>query len=183
MPKIITKYKLHPAYDYEVEYEVTRVKVVETRKTMTTDEDGYSLSDRHLPKAEKVVRHGIEAISLPSRKPAHVEILETKEVSEEEALVQSAAHSTITFADAPPPPPPVHREESEPRAKPIQTKHLMDNDSGPMSNQDIPTQRPAPVNLSQALNPTARPMVIPKNEVPIWADDSQSRDNNGPEPF
>ena len=172
MPKIIKKYKLESEFSNESEFEVTRVKIVETRKTMRTDDEGYPISDRQSPTTETVTKHGIIAVSLPSRKPAKVIPLEVADVSEAKALMIEGSENTVVHQDRPP------IEPTDPgRPKPIRTKHLLDNTQGPDG-------RPAAVNLTKAMQgPNQSPVPVPKAGEITWADGSDSRSDNAPHPF
>lgn len=79
----IKKYKIKSLNSEEVEFEVT--KVTETKTTLTVtqkvDGEGNLISARNGIKtsSQSDVKEGISAVSLPSRTPAEVEILETFE--------------------------------------------------------------------------------------------------------
>lgn len=83
--KKITKYKLTSSCG-EREFETTKIiKTVNILKiTEKTGTYGDPISFRTEPKRETFTEYyeGIKAISLPSREPAEVEILETKDTNE-----------------------------------------------------------------------------------------------------
>lgn len=77
---IIKKYKLTAENSSEVEFEVTRIRRTTTTTSYieTVDDEGniISLREERKPKAETTIDEGLSAVSLPSRMPANVEILE-----------------------------------------------------------------------------------------------------------
>lgn len=172
MPKIIKKYKLEPAFDNESEFEVTRVKQVETKTTMRTDDEGYPISDRESPRVEQEVKHGITAISLPSRSPAKVIPIEVAEVSTAESLaIEGAINQTQHQQKVP-------ETTGEDRPRPIKSSHLMDNALGPEG-------RPAAINLTKAMEGARSNNVpIPKTGEITWADGSDAQgDGDMPQSF
>jgi hypothetical protein len=173
MPKIIKKYKLESQFSNESEFEVTRVKQVETRKTARTDSEGYPISDRQEPVTEIITKYGITAISLPSRKPATVIPIEVEDVTEVQALMSEASLNTTVHRDQEPPVTPLKND----RPKPIRTNHIIDNANGPNG-------RPAAINLTKALDGSITNSVpIPKSGEVVWADASDAQGSNNPQPF
>jgi uncharacterized protein (UPF0216 family) len=149
MSKVITKYRLKSTFGYETEFEVTRVRVVETRIKATTDDEGYPISGRQKPKVEKIIRHGLEAISLPSRRPAEVEVLETKEMNETEELKYMAM-----------------QDVSSEKTDPLSQKEIEELNQSPSKR---------PISLTRILE-SKDPVVLPKLGI-VWADDSNNRND------
>lgn len=175
MPKIITKYKLEPAFSNEMEYEVTIHTVVETKKSNVVDDEGYVISDRRPPKVETSTKYGISAISLPSKKPAKVIILEERDMTEAQAIAYVSSRNQTTYNEAKP-----IVEEEVRRPRPIRLSgegSLTDNSSGKDG-------RPHNINLTKALNQDyTKPTRLPKAGEITWADGSNNSQDSGDVPF
>ena len=87
----IKKYRLKSQRDEEEEFEVTKItKTIRTTElTQKVDGEGNIISARHGTKSKNTIetQEGIVAVSLPSRTPAIVEILETEG---EDAIITEA---------------------------------------------------------------------------------------------
>jgi len=173
MPKIIKKYKLESQFSNEAEFEVTRVRQIETRTTMRTDDEGYPISDRQDPVKEIITRYGLTAVSLPSGKQAKVIPLEVEEVTETQAMMADASLNTTEYLKQSPPISPTEND----RPRPIKTKHITDNTQGPSG-------RPAAINLTKAMKGGKQGGVpIPKASEVTWADGSDAQGGGETQPF
>lgn len=107
----IKKFILKPQYSEEYEFETTRVtKRVNTISiTERTDDNGNPISDRANPNvsAESEMYEEIHAISLPSRQPAKVEVIERevlsppKDTPEPEAPLPQEPEAPVETPEAP----------------------------------------------------------------------------------
>ena len=146
---IIRKYKLTSQLSEEHEFEVTFVrKTINTEyRTTITDDNGNVLSARAKQgfTRDKQIDDGIQALSLPSRTPAIVEIIKTEEVD----LSPSVPMEDLTVPDN--------------RPKSVKIDEL--NRAGDRSD--------TVVDLDKLLHQDGQqPTKIPKNDEITWADGS-----------
>lgn len=147
----ITKYKLKSKFPEELEFEVKRIGriIQETTLIQEVDEDGNILSPRGTrgEPAKNSYEEGITAVSLPSRTPAEVTILEVQEDATIPAQINADSQPEI--------------ESDRPKAINL-TAHLeagqdartgaAKNNDSPVIDQPIPV--PAPQEVTWADNTT-----------------------------
>lgn len=138
----IKKYHLISENGNETEFEVIKTTITKTVTKQRTDEDGYPISARENPESTTTVNEGIEALSLPSRHKAKVEILETQELMN------------------------VNKKVSN-NQKTIKTKEFTDNQLGKNGRPEAINL----TNLMNQEG-KADPIPIPKNNDITWADES-----------
>jgi len=148
---IIKKYLLKSESGNEYEFEVTkrRISTNSTDTTDVVDDNGNKISMRQPPKITNITQNVeeeiISAISLPSRKPAIIKIVETQDVSSNIPGINAAEVPNPTG-----------------RPKPVRLDPLTKQDGG----------RPKNINLTKILHQDgASPMIIPTNETIIKADE------------
>lgn len=190
----IKSFRLKSANPAEQEFEVRKIQEIKTTITQifTSDEDGSKISPREKPRLlrEMQIREGIEAFSLPSRKRAYVEILETvaipvtKEILDEGGIEPPPPEGPV-FADA------SSVNEAPQISVPSQPANAVfpdavitptEQDSGRDQRRPIPLSnvlgqgregRPPNINLTALMDSDRindKPIVLPKNAPILWAD-------------
>ena len=145
---IIKKFVVESKNPEEMEFEITKITETTTRveQVSETDERGNPLSAIVKPKTTTItkVKEGISALSLPSRTPAFVKILESSQSNEEKTLIEEESF--------------VNEE--------VNLNELMNNTMDPKG-------MPSSLNLSSLYKEdSSKPIAMPKAGEITWADEN-----------
>lgn len=145
----IKKYKLIPEYSEEYEFRIQKIKTISQEITMemVTDDEGNEISSigRKPPSVNSNVTERIVAWSLPSGRPAKVEILETSNV------IQSPPSENVNEASK--------NSAQRPHINLTEQLNMMHDARVAAANENTP--------------PQYKPIVIPKNQEISWADKNE----------